>query len=185
MVEIARATIQAQYQAIGELMTEYIAWDADQTAKLGVDTQVFLAFYYGSEAETLPGKFAPPHGCLLLATLDGQAAGCVGYRQLSEGVCELKRLYVRPICRGKGIGRLLAAELIEQARLSDYRKVRLETASFMPEAHQLYQSLGFEFRLPYYEIPESLRESTYFMELRLDESGKTNDKNSDIGRTAA
>jgi GNAT superfamily N-acetyltransferase len=166
-------------------MTEYIAWDADQTAKLGLDPQVFLTFYYGSNPEILPGEFAPPGGCLLLATLDGQSAGCVGYRRLSKDVCELKRLYVRPTFRGKGIGRLLVAELIQQARLSNYRMVRLETVSFMPEAHQLYQSLGFEFRAPYYEIPESLREITYFMELQLDESGNTDDRNSDFGRTAA
>ncbi len=172
MIEIARAVTQAQYQAIGELMTEYIAWDADQTAQLGVDPQVFLNFYYGSEVETLPGKFAPPHGCLLLATLDGKSAGCIGYRQLSEGVCELKRLYVRPECRGKGLGRLLAAELIEQARSSGYLEMRLETGIFMQDAHHLYQSLGFKFCPPYYEIHESLRENTLFMKLQLSEPEK-------------
>ncbi len=166
-------------------MAEYIAWDADQTAKLGLDVQVFLAFYYGSEPQILPGEFAPPGGCLLLATLDGQPAGCVGYRQLSAGVCEVKRLYVRPICRGKGIGRLLAVELIKQARLNNYGRIRLETVSFMPEAHQLYQSLGFEFCPPYYEIPESLREITHFMELQLDKAGKNDDGNSEIERPAA
>jgi len=185
MVEITRASTQPEFQAIEELMEEYIAWDADQTAKLGLDPQVYLTFYYGNEPEMLPGEFAPPGGCLLLAILDGQPAGCVGYRQLSEGVCELKRLYVRPRCRGNGIGRLLLVELLEQARLSGYRRVKLETGSFMLEAHQLYQSLGFEFCPPYYEIPESLREITYFMELRLDESRKTNDENSDTGQTAA
>ncbi len=173
MVEIVRASTQLQFQAIDELMEEYIAWDADQTAKLGVDPQVFLSFYYGGEPEILPGEFAPPSGCLLLALLDGQIAGCVGYRRLTDSVCELKRLYVRPRCRGNRIGRLLVVELIEQARLSGYRRVKLETGSFMTEAHQLYQSLGFEFCPPYFEIPESLRELTHFMELRLDESSKT------------
>jgi GNAT superfamily N-acetyltransferase len=171
-VEITQATTEAQYQAIRELTAEYIAWDADQTAKLGLDPQDFLAFYYGDESEILPGEFAPPRGCLLLAAVDGQPAGCIGYRPFSEQVCVLKRLYVRPPYRGKGIGRLLAVELLEQARLSGYRKVRLETVSFMPEAHQLYQSLGFKFCPPYYEIPESQRAITDFMELQFHESGK-------------
>ena len=153
-------------------MAEYIAWDAEQTAKLGLDVQVFLGFYYGREPQLLPGEFAPPAGCLLLATVDGQPAGCIGYRQLSAGVCELKRLYVRSRFRGKGIGRLLAVELIKQARLNGYGRILLETASFMPEAHQLYQSLGFEFCPPYYELPESLQEMALFMELQLDKAGK-------------
>ena len=185
MVEIVRASTQSHFQAIEELLEEYIAWDADQTAKLGVDPQDFLDFYYGSEKETLPGEFAPPGGCLLLALLEGQPAGCIGYRQLSEGVCELKRLYVRPEHRGHGIGRLLLVELLEQARLSGYRKVKLETGKFMAEAHQLYQSLGFEFCAPYFERPEALREFTYFMELSLDESRKTNDENNDPRQTDA
>lgn len=166
-------------------MEEYIAWDADQTAKLGLDTEVFLTFYYGSKTEILPGEFASPGGCLLLATFDGKPAGCVGYRRLSKDVCELKRLFVRPTYRGKGIGRSLAVELIQQARLSGYRIVRLETVSFMPEAHKLYQALGFEFCPPYYEIPESLRPITYFMELRLGDSQNTDTGHSAIGREAA
>jgi GNAT superfamily N-acetyltransferase len=174
MIEITRATTQPQYQAIEELMEEYIAWDTDQTTKLGLDPQVFLTFYYDDKPEILPGKFAPPGGCLLLATLDGKLAGCAGYRQLSEDVCELKRLYVRPQCRGYGIGRLLVAEILELARLNGYQRVKLETGSFMHEAHQLYQSMGFEFCPPYFEIPESLCEITHFMELWLDESRKTN-----------
>ena len=184
MVEITQATTQPQYLAIGELMAEYIAWDADQTSKLGVDSQVYISFYYGSEPEILPGEFAPPAGCLLLATLDGLPAGCIGYRQLSAEVCELKHLYVRPTYRGKGIGRLLAVDLIRRARSNGYRTVRLETASFMLEAHKLYQALGFEFCPPYYEIPESLRAITYFMELQLNGSHNTDTKNSNIGRAA-
>jgi GNAT superfamily N-acetyltransferase len=172
MVEIKPATTQSQYDAVSELTAEYIAWDADETAKLGLDPQIFIDFYYGHEPETLPGAFAPPAGCLLLATVDGLPAGCGGYLRFSEDICLLKRMYVRPEYRGKKIGRLMITELIQQARMSGYRTIRLETASYMGEAHRLYQSFGFKFRPPYYEIPESLLESTYFMELQFNESGE-------------
>ena len=174
MLDITEAATQTHYQTIEELMKEYIAWDMEKTSQLGVDPQVFLTFYYGGEPEILPGKFAPPDGYLLLATLNGQPAGCAGYSQLSEHVCELKRLYIRPECRGHGIGRRLVSELLERARLSGYQRVRLETASFMTDAHQLYRSLGFEFCPPYYELPESLQGTTHFMELKLDEPSQTN-----------
>ena len=173
MVEILQATTPTHYDAVEKLVREYIEWDADQTSKLGLDPQVFIDFYYGGEPESLPGKFAPPMGCLLLATLNGQPAGCIGFRQLTEEVCELKRMYVRPTCRGNGIGKKLAIELIRQARKRGYKSIKLETARFMSEAHQLYQSLGFVFCPPYYEMPESLRETSFFMELQLDESGMT------------
>ena len=184
MLSITEATTPTQYQAIKTLMEEYIAWDAEQTQQLGIDPQVFLSFYYGAESEALPGKFAPPGGCLLLATWEGQPAGCIGYRQLSAEVCELKRMYVRSTYRGKGIGRLLAVELIRRARLSGYRTMRLETASFMSEAHKLYQALGFEFCPPYYEMPESLRETSYFMELQLAGPDRAGDGSGDSERTA-
>ncbi len=169
MIDIIEVTNQSQYQAIELLMHEYIAWDTEQTARLGLDPELFLNFYYGEEPDSLPSKFAPPGGCLLLANLNGHLAGCVGYRQLSEHVCELKQLYVRPECRGHGIGRALVMELLQRARLGGYQKVKLETGSFMTAAHLLYQSFGFEFCEPYFEIPATLRELTHFMELSLKE----------------
>lgn len=149
-----------------------------------MDSQAFITFYYGNEPEILPGKFAPPAGCLLLATRDDLPAGCIGYRQLSGEVCELKRLYVRPTYRGQGIGKLLAVDLLQQARLNGYRTVRLETASFMLEAHKLYQALGFEFCSPYYEVPESLRAMADFMELQINESNNPDPKTNNVGREA-
>ncbi len=168
---IRRATTPAEFELVRALMTEYVAWDATQTQIAGVDPQVFLDFYYGPESDELPGDFAPPTGCLLLATsAEGEAAGCVGFKPLSTGICELKRLYVRPGHRGQRLGRRLATLLLDEARAAGYRTVKLETVSFMADAHGLYEFLGFRDCEPYYAIPAVLLSITRFMALELDPS---------------
>jgi ribosomal protein S18 acetylase RimI-like enzyme len=88
--------------------------------------------------------YAPPEGALLLATFDGQAAGCVGLHKLADGVCEMKRLYVRQAFRERGLGRRLAESLIAEARVTGYTKMRLDTiADQMKPAIMLYRNLGF------------------------------------------
>ncbi len=167
MVEIKPVSTETQFQQLGQLMTEYIAWDAQETANLGLDVKEFLDFYYGNDSESGLDDFSPPQGCLLIATLEDHPVGCIGFRRLEDKVCELKRLYIRPEYRGKHIGRHLGETLIEQARRSGYKIIRLETATFMLGAHKLYQRLGFKVCEPYYEIPESLRKFAFFMELSL------------------
>jgi ribosomal protein S18 acetylase RimI-like enzyme len=111
---------------------------------------------FDAELAGLPGEYSPPAGQLLLAFCDSTPAGCVALRKLEDGICEMKRLYVRPEFRGQGLGRDLVLTLIEQTRQSMYGKMRLDTiAASMAEAVGLYRSLGFRDIPPYCRNPIS------------------------------
>jgi GNAT superfamily N-acetyltransferase len=107
---------------------------------------------FASELATLPGKYAPPSGELLLARdREGRAQGCVGLRPIAlDGCCEMKRLFVLQSARGLGLGRALAAAVIETATELGYRELRLDTLSTMTAAQALYEQMGFERIAPYY-----------------------------------
>jgi putative acetyltransferase len=128
---------------------------------LGIDLE-FQGF--ADELAGLPGRYAPPAGRLLLATLNGEPAGCVALRPLEQDVCEMKRLYVRPVFRTHGVGRLLAGRIIDEARSAGYRWMRLDTLPSMSAARRLYAELGFRPILPYYPNPVP---GAAFLELEL------------------
>ena len=133
MTTIRIVTTDEDLQDVRSLFEEYVT-------SLSFD----LAFQnFENELTGLPGDYAPPEGCLLLALYDNQPAGCVALRKLQDGICEMKRLYVKPQLRGLHIGRTLAEAIITQARRIGYRKMRLDTAPSMQVAQTLYQSLGF------------------------------------------
>ena len=154
MIQIITAQKQDHYQTARELFTQY----ADS---LDFDLE-FQGF--SQELATLPGNFAPPQGCILLAEDSGNFVGCVALRPLADKICEMKRLYVKPGYRGRGIGRMLACSIIDRAREIGYAKMRLDTISTMNEARALYYSLEFRNIKAYRYSP--LDEPSY-MELEL------------------
>ncbi len=119
---------------------------------------------YGDEVRDLDKKYGLPDGRLYLAFLNGKPAGCVALRRLNDTDCEMKRLYVRPGCRGEGTGRALALRVIEDARDIGYEHMLLDTLPVLAEAVSLYRSLGFYETECYNDSPV---ETTLFMKLDL------------------
>jgi GNAT superfamily N-acetyltransferase len=167
VLTITRAENETQVQQIRDLVAEYIAWDASELRRLGLDAAAAFEFYFSPEREALPGKYAPPDGCLLLALWSGEPAGCVAFQRLTDQASEMKRLYVRPQFRGKHVGQRLVATLLAAAQDAGYRLMRLETVTYLEDAIALYARFGFQRCPAYYEALESFRDISVFMELSL------------------
>ena len=139
--------------------------EADNPDRVAVARQLFVEYAeqlghdlcfqgFAGELEALPGKYAPPTGCLLLAREAGEWVGCVALRRsIDQDVCEMKRLYVRDAYRSRGLGRRLAGAIIDAARGLGYKKMVLDTLSSMAIPRTLYRSLGFTGIEPYYANP--------------------------------
>ena len=146
-VDIVVALTPEQIGAVRELFAEY-------SAQLDVD----LTFQgFEDELSQLPGEYGEPRGALLLALVDGEAAGCCALRPLDDvdysNAAEMKRLFVRKAFRGFGLGRQLAEAILEAAKRLDYACVLLDTLNDMEAARALYEELGFEEIPPYYHNP--------------------------------
>lgn len=154
-VKFIQAESPSQISAARSLFIEY-------SEGLGLD----LCFQnFERELAELPGRYAPPDGRLFLAVFGERVAGCVGLRKIGDGVCEMKRLYVKPEFRGQGIGKAMAVHLIEEARSIGYAAMRLDTLpAQMSEAIKVYRFLGFREIEPYYDNPV---EGALFLELSL------------------
>jgi putative acetyltransferase len=115
----------------------------------------FSPCFQGFETEVagLPGAYAPPGGALVLALIDGHAAGCAALRRFDAQRCEAKRLYVRPQFRGQGVGRALLDWVIAEARTMGYREIAGDTIPQMAVALAMYDRAGFERTGPYAEAP--------------------------------
>lgn len=155
MLEISQATTQSDIQEARRLFKEY-------EASLGIS----LCFQdFDREVANLPGDYAPPSGRLLLASEFDQIMGCVALRPLGPATCEMKRLFVRPEYRARGLGRILVEAIIEEARAIGYTRMRLDTiVDRMERAVALYRAIGFVEIPPYRDNPV---DSATFMELDL------------------
>ena len=148
----------AESRDVAEIAELFRAYEAH----IGVD----LSYQgFADELATLPGKYAPPRGQLLIARdASGTAIGCVALRPMeTPGCCEMKRLFVSSQGRGLGLGRALTEAVIAEARKLGYAELRLDTLPSMREAIELYRKLGFAPIAPYY----AAREGTLFMALSL------------------
>lgn len=154
-LQFAQAELPTQIAQARELFLEY-------AQSLGFS----LCFQnFDQELAGLPGDYAPPEGRLLLAKYEGQVAGCVALHRLEDGICEMKRLYLRPQFRGKGIGRALADRIISEARQIGYQRMRLDTVEpVMKDAVEMYRRLGFKEIPPYRPNPIA---GALYMELQL------------------
>jgi GNAT superfamily N-acetyltransferase len=148
-----RPAVAADIPQVREMLEEYVAW-------IGLD----LAFQeVDAELAGLPGDYAPPRGALFVIGDTKRLAATIGLRPLDEGscfagaydakACEMKRLFVRPEARGRGLARQLIARVLDEARRLQYREIRLDTLPMMGDAQSLYKAMGFHDIEPYYSTP--------------------------------
>ena len=171
MLTILQASSDKHETIVRDLFREYLHW---------VCPAIQHEFGVSFDAEAVLEHdladlhvFLPPIGRLLLAYDDAAVAGCACVRTIGPQIAEIKRMYVRPAHRRRGIGRVLAETAIKEMRAAGYSTLRLDSARFMTDAHALYRSAGFREIAPYAEseIPEEFRIHWIFMELSLpDES---------------
>jgi carbonic anhydrase len=154
-MKLIQATSPEEIALARQLFEEYASW-----------LEINLCFQnFDKELASLPGDYALPRGRLFLAIEDDQLAGCVALRPLPDRACEMKRLYVRPTFRGRGLGRKLVATILEAAREIGYERMLLDTLpGKMAQALAMYRRLGFKEIAAYYENPV---EGATFMELSL------------------
>lgn len=169
MIEIISAQNGEPLQQLIVLSLEYVNWMLAQIQQHypELDINEFASEHtYDDIYKKFPGEHVPPYGCLLIATRNDQACGCIALGKLSDSICEVRTLYVRPDYRGEGIGKLLAEAVLNEARTFGYQYARLDTLGFMNGAQMLYRSLGFYAIPPYLDMSDTLKQYIRFFELK-------------------
>lgn len=166
---VAVATTDADYDVFGGLIREYWDWLQARYADLpGLIDAIGGHQALDAELSTLPEMYGPPSGRVLLAVRDGEVVGGIAYRDLHDGSCEMKRLFVPERFQGQGTGRRLCQALVDAATVDGYRLMRLDTGFQNAEALTMYGSLGFVECPPYHDYPAHLMPHLRFLEKPLD-----------------
>jgi N-acetylglutamate synthase-like GNAT family acetyltransferase len=170
MIEIVPA--QAG-EALGHFITlsqEYVTWMMAEIRQhypeLNLDEFVSERSY-DDLRKKFPGEHVPPDGCLLIALNDGDVCGCAALARLGSAVCEMRTVYVRPDCRGLGVGKKLVEAILAKSYEFGYSTMCLDTLRFMESAQGLYRSLGFYDIEPYRALSPALRQYICFYERNL------------------
>jgi len=167
MIQIIIANKEQHAQPIRELFREYLEWG---------NTKLYEEFGVKFDTPELVEStiqhldwFMPPKGRLLLGSVDDQPMGIACLKALTDSIGEIKRMYVRPEARNRGLGRALLDRLLEEARQIGYERIRLDSARFMTAAHKLYRTSGFREIEAYEgsEIPKEFQKNWIFMEREL------------------
>lgn len=165
MLTIRQATDPADIADLRELVREFTEWAIGLDPDTG-DAPTFADLE--AELAALPGAYAPPTGCFLLARDDGAPVGCAAFIDRGGNVVEVKRMYVRPGRRGAGTGRQLVAALLEEARRRGAARVILDSFHTMTAAHRIYRAAGFRDVDAPPDFPAAFRDRVVFMAMDLD-----------------
>jgi carbonic anhydrase len=164
VLAIRQVETATEVAAVTAMLRGYLTW----VMTLEADSNEVPTFEgVDDELASLPGIFAPPTGRLLLATWDGEPAGCIALKPHHGSTGELKRLFVEPALRGHEIGRHLVERLVAEARSSGYRQLVLDSHHSMHRAHALYRDAGFRDVAPPADFPERFAGVAVFMEMDL------------------
>jgi GNAT superfamily N-acetyltransferase len=159
VLSVTVACSEEDYDAARRLMRSFVAWLGESFAQ---DRHLIDRYFVGpafeAELAALPGPYAAPRGCLLVARRGSEAVGIVAFRDLGGGTCEMKRMFVAKSERASGIGGQLVSRLLQEARSAGYARMRLDTSHHQKAAQRLYERAGFRPIAPYYGPPDELRD---------------------------
>jgi GNAT superfamily N-acetyltransferase len=167
-MDVRLAETEAELDDVRRLFRSFLAWHRERnTDDLDLIDAYFHEEAWEAEVAGLPGAYAPPDGALLLATEAELTLGCVGSTRFDDESCEMKRMFVAPVARGRGAGRALAEAVVARARAAGYRRMYLDTSIRQTEAIALYRSLGFVEVPAYHDVPEAMQGWLVFYRLDL------------------
>jgi GNAT superfamily N-acetyltransferase len=162
---IIEAATPDDYAAFGDLVLRYIAWQKVRYAPYGdLAERIFANQSIDAELADIAKKYGPPAGLTLIAKRGDVYTGAAAYRDLGDGTCEMKRMFVLDEFQGQGTGRALCAELISRARAAGFSKMRLDTGVMQTEAIAMYRRFGFSECPQYNEYPAEFLPILVWME---------------------